>query len=106
MPTRLTAALFFLALPLPFLAQPAQQPQQADLLLLHGHILTVDSHDTVAQAIAMRGNTILKTGTDAEIQALAGPNAKVIDLKGATAPPALSTPTPTSQTAASKRSRI
>jgi predicted amidohydrolase YtcJ len=84
MSSRLAYFVFFLAVPI-----TAQQPQQADLILLHGHILTVDAHDTVAEAIAIRGNTILKTGTDAEIQALAGPNAKVIDLKGATATPGL-----------------
>ncbi len=83
MPSRFALFPFLLALPL-----AAQQPQ-ADLILLHGHILTVDANDSVAQAIAIRGNTILKTGTDAEIQALAGPNAKVIDLKGATATPGL-----------------
>jgi len=69
-------------------AQPAP-PAQADLILIHGKILTVDAHDSIAQAIAIRHGVILKTGSDAEIQALAGPRAKVIDIKGHTATPGL-----------------
>ena len=80
---RLPAAALLL---LPAFA-PAQAP--ADLILIHGHILTVDAKDSEAQAIAIRDGIILKTGTDAEIQALAAPNAKVIDLHGHTATPGL-----------------
>jgi predicted amidohydrolase YtcJ len=65
------------------------QAQQADLLLVHGHILTVDANDSVAQAIAIRHGVILKTGTDAEMLALAAPGAKIIDLHGRTATPGL-----------------
>jgi hypothetical protein len=32
---------------------PAQDPA-ADLVLIHGHILTVDANDSVAQAVAVR----------------------------------------------------
>ena len=72
------------------LAAPTLHAQtQADLILLHGHILTVDATDSVAQALAIRNGVILKAGTDAEIQALAAPNAKVIDLHGRTATPGL-----------------
>ena len=68
----------------------AQSPaQKADLILFHGNILTVDPADSVVQAIAIRNGIILKTGTDAEIQALAAPDAKVIDLHGKTATPGL-----------------
>jgi predicted amidohydrolase YtcJ len=65
------------------------QTEKADLILIHGKILTVNAHDTVAQAIAIRRGIILKTGTDAEIQAMAASDAKVIDLKGMTATPGL-----------------
>ncbi len=65
------------------------QNQQADLLLLHGKVLTVDAHDSVAQAVAIRHGIILKVGSDAEIQALAAPGAKIIDLHGHTATPGL-----------------
>jgi predicted amidohydrolase YtcJ len=81
---RLAAALLLLN-PLLGIAQA----EQADLILLHGEVLSVDSHDTIAQAIAIRRGVILKTGSDAEIQALAASNARVIDLKGHTATPGL-----------------
>ena len=75
------------SLVLPSMAS-AQAPS-ADLILLHGHILTVDATDSVAQALAIRNGVILKAGTDAEIQALAAPSARVIDLHGRTATPGL-----------------
>lgn len=69
----------------------AAQNQNADLLLLHGHILTVDEKDSIAQAIAIRHGTIVKIGTDAEVMAFAGnsPGTRVIDLHGHTATPGL-----------------
>jgi len=81
---RLAAALLLLN-PLLGIAQA----EKADLILLHGEVLSVDPHDTVAQAIAIRRGIILKTGSDTEIQALAADNARVIDLKGHTATPGL-----------------
>src|SRR6202142_2092594 len=78
------AALLLLA---PLLS--VAQSEQADFILLHGQILSVDAHDTVAQAIAIRGGVIVGIGSDAEVQALAAPNARVIDLKGNTATPGL-----------------
>ncbi len=78
-----------LLLPALAASQSGSQPEKADLILIHGQILTVDAKDSVAQAIAIRKGIILKTGTDAEILKLAAPNAKVIDLKGSTATPGL-----------------
>src|SRR5215469_804310 len=68
----------------------AQSPN-ADLILLHGHILTLDSIDSVAQAIAIRHGIIVKIGTDAEVLEFAGhvPGMHVIDLHGHTATPGL-----------------
>jgi predicted amidohydrolase YtcJ len=69
---------------------PAQS-SSVDLVLIHGHILTVDSQDSVAQAIAIRHGLIVKVGTDAEVLKLAGnaPGIRVIDLHGYTATPGL-----------------
>jgi hypothetical protein len=68
----------------------AQSPA-ADLLLIHGHILTVDAQDSVAQAVAIRHGVIVKVGSDAEILAFAGnaPGIRTIDLHGHTATPGL-----------------
>ena len=67
------------------------QSSNADLILLHGHILTLDSIDSVAQAIAIRHGIIVKVGTDAEVLEFAGqvPGMHVIDLHGHTATPGL-----------------
>ena len=68
----------------------AQSPS-ADLILIHGHILTVDAKDSVAQAIAVRNGIIVKVGSDAEVLEFAGkaPGLRVIDLEGHTATPGL-----------------
>lgn len=68
----------------------AQNPA-ADLLLIHGHILTVDANDSVAQAIAVRHGVIVTVGSDAEVLEFAGhaPGIRVIDLHGRTATPGL-----------------
>jgi predicted amidohydrolase YtcJ len=71
---------------------PAQNPDaKADLLLLHGRILTVNANDSIAQAMAIRNGVIVKVGTDAEVLAYAGkaPGTRIIDLKGYTATPGL-----------------
>lgn len=69
---------------------PAQNPS-ADLLLLHGHILTLDAKDSVAQAIAIRHGIIVKVGSDGEVLKFAG-NARgvsIIDRRGHTVTPGL-----------------
>ncbi len=68
----------------------AQNPK-VDLLLLHGHILTVDAKDSVAEAIAIRHGVIVKVGTDAEVLAFAGNSRGLttIDLRGRTVTPGL-----------------
>jgi predicted amidohydrolase YtcJ len=61
----------------------------ADLLLIHGRILTMDAHDTVAQAVAVKDGKIMAVGANAEIEPLAGASTQVIDLDGRTAMPGL-----------------
>jgi predicted amidohydrolase YtcJ len=61
----------------------------ADLVLIDGKIITVDPHDKISEAIAIRDGKILATGTTAEIRKLASANARVIDLHGRTATPGL-----------------
>jgi predicted amidohydrolase YtcJ len=69
----------------------AAQNSAADLVLIHGHILTVDANDSVAQAIAVHHGVIVKVGTDTEVLEFAGkaPGARIIDLHGHTATPGL-----------------
>jgi len=59
----------------------------ADLILLNGIIITMDSVDTVAEAVAIKDGKIIKVGTSEEITKDAGKETKVIDLKGKTVAP-------------------
>ena len=63
--------------------------QTPDMVLVNGKIVTVDDRFTIAQALAISGDRILKVGTTAEIQALKGPQTRVIDLAGRTVIPGL-----------------
>ena len=67
------------------------QNSRADVVLIHGHILTVDAKDSVAQALAIQHGAIVKVGSDAEVLEFAGknPGLRVIDLQGNTATPGL-----------------
>ena len=58
-----------------------QQPA-ADLVLTNGKIITVDDRFSIAQAVAVRGDRIVAVGTTQEINRLAGPNTRRIDLRG------------------------
>jgi predicted amidohydrolase YtcJ len=60
-----------------------------DLILAHGTVLTVDAHDSIGQAIAIRDGKVLKVGSDAAVLALAGSQTRVMDLHGRTATPGL-----------------
>jgi hypothetical protein len=73
----------------------AERLGHADYVLYNGKVVSVDdagfneSPGTIHQAIAVRGNRILATGTDASVKALAGPKTTMIDLKGRTVLPSL-----------------
>lgn len=58
-----------------------------DKILYNGPIYTVDATDSVVQAVAIRGNSILATGSSADMLALAGPATRKIDLEGRSAVP-------------------
>lgn len=62
------------------------QPAPVDLVFLHGTVLTPSGS---AQALAVSAGTIVATGTDAEIAAMAGPSARTVDLAGRTVMPGL-----------------
>jgi predicted amidohydrolase YtcJ len=58
-------------------------------ILLNGNILTLDQTRPSAQAVAIYGDRIVAVGNNAEIQLLAGPETKLIDLREATVLPGL-----------------
>jgi predicted amidohydrolase YtcJ len=65
----------------------AAQQRPADLILHNGKIVTVDKNFSIAQAVAVTGNTITAVGSDADVMKLAGPSTQVIDVKGRTVLP-------------------
>ena len=65
------------------------EPVYADLVLLHGKIVTVDPARPEVQALAAQGELILAVGSDVEIERYIGPSTRVIDLDGKLAVPGL-----------------
>ncbi|MFN0178308.1 MAG: amidohydrolase [Gemmatimonadales bacterium] len=61
----------------------------ADLVLLNGKIITVDSTDRIAEAVAVRGDKIVAVGTTAEIRRLIGAGTDTVDLRGRAVTPGL-----------------
>ncbi len=59
----------------------AQQPP-VDLVILHGHVWTVDHAHPQAEAVAINGNKIVAVGADAQISKWIGPTTKKIDAQG------------------------
>ena len=63
-------------------AATAAQGPLADVIFFNGQVVTIDTGQPTAQALAVLGEEILLVGTDQEIMALAGPETQMIDLDG------------------------
>jgi predicted amidohydrolase YtcJ len=63
--------------------------QSSDLLLFNGHIITVDSRDSIAQALLVHDGKIAAVGSNEELRKLAPKSAKLFDLHGLTVTPGL-----------------
>jgi len=64
---------------------PAELIHYPEFVFYNGQVLTADADNTnftVAQAVAVRGNRVFAVGTSQQIRRLAGPNTRIIDLKG------------------------
>ena len=61
----------------------------ADLVLTYGNILTMNSIQPNAEAVAIKNDRIMKVGTNTEISQLIGEATKVINLQGKTVVPGL-----------------
>src|SRR5690242_21937633 len=81
----LASTLVFFAVPLLAMAQ-APAP---DLILVGGKIITIDAHDSSAEALAVTAGRISAVGPSAQVRALAGPQTRVIELAGRTVIPGL-----------------
>ena len=65
----------------------ARAQSQSVTVFTNGNVLTVDDDFSEVEAIALRGNRILAVGTDGEVRAVAGADAKIVDLEGKTVLP-------------------
>lgn len=65
------------------------QKENADLILINGKILTLDTQNPQVAAIATKGDKIVALGTTEDILAFQGEKTKTIDLKGQLATPGL-----------------
>ncbi|VTZ63471.1 amidohydrolase [Sinorhizobium medicae] len=92
MPTRRSFLGAASSLALPGLISPARaansvstsgdKPMSADLILHRGLVTTLDAAKPNATAIAVKDGKEPAVGLDQEVMALAGPDTKVVDLKG------------------------
>jgi predicted amidohydrolase YtcJ len=71
------------------IATPRGAATRADLILIDGKILTVDTNDSVAEALAISGDKIVAVGSNMQIRSRATKSTRVIDLRGRTATPGL-----------------
>ena len=60
----------------------AQGSSFADVVIVHGHVWTVDAQHPRADAVAIHGGRIVAVGSDAEIAKWIGPATKTIDAQG------------------------
>ncbi|MEI9905325.1 MAG: amidohydrolase family protein [Asticcacaulis sp.] len=54
----------------------------ADTVFLHGYVYTVDAHDSVVQALAVKGGVIVYAGDDAGARVFTGRRTRIVDLAG------------------------
>ena len=54
----------------------------ADLIIRNASVFTVDKDDRMAQAVAVKGKTILAVGTEEEVLAFQGTETTIIDAAG------------------------
>ena len=54
----------------------------ADMVLVNGKIVMMDSQESTAEAVAVKYGRLLKVGKNKEVQGLVGEDTRVIDLKG------------------------
>ncbi len=63
-------------------AAQAQSPAPADIVFVNGKVFTADGGDRVVQGFAITGDRFVAAGSDDEVRRLAGPQTRVVDLKG------------------------
>lgn len=74
---------------------PPEVVRYADVIYVNAKVVTLDEHEvnpdpgTIAEAIAVRDELIMAVGSEEELLRMAGPDTKVLDLKGKTVLPGI-----------------
>jgi len=63
--------------------------ESQELVLLNGRVITEDRQSSIQQAVAIRGSHIQAVGSNDQVRGLAGPNTRVIDVRGRTVIPGI-----------------
>lgn len=63
-------------------SEPVTGLPVADTVLKNGTVYTIDAANTVAQAVAIKGNEIIFVGSNADVDSYVGSSTKVVDLNG------------------------
>ncbi|SIO40911.1 hypothetical protein SAMN05444166_4466 [Singulisphaera sp. GP187] len=58
------------------------EAEEADLLLHHGKVVTVDTRFSIRQALAIKGDRLIGVGDNDEVMKFRGPGTRVVDLGG------------------------
>src|SRR5207237_6001947 len=78
---------------LPCVSAQAQEPSFADVVVVHGHVWTVDPQHPRAEALAIHGGGIVAVSSDAEFANGIGPERKKINAKAKSVLPGFMEPT-------------
>ena len=78
-----------IAIPLAVIWSLTASAQTADLIFTNGKIITVDDQFATVQALAIKGERIIATGSDTNIEKFKGPSTQLIDLQHRTVIPGL-----------------
>src|SRR5687767_523951 len=63
-------------------SEPQSMSSSAELVLYNGRITTLERQKPESEAVAMRDGRFVAVGSERDVMATAGPDAKRIDLKG------------------------
>ena len=66
-----------------------QNPSSSDMIMYNGKIITVDGEFSIAEAVAIEGNTIVAVGKNEDMNQFKGSQTKMINLQGKTVIPGL-----------------
>jgi predicted amidohydrolase YtcJ len=70
-------------------AAAGSRAEEADLILHHGKVVTVDRDFSIRQALAVKGDRLIRVGTEEEVLRTRGPHTAMVDVGGRVVLPGL-----------------